>query len=137
MLFVILLSMSIHGCYIGSKVVVSLHALDLGASQATVGMLPALCGVVPLVLGVYTGRLADTRGMRLPMFIGAITTSAAMLTGFLWRDLAGVAGVSRLRGAGFVFFNVSIQTLAGAIGTPEHRPRNFAWLTIGYSVSNL
>ena len=134
---VILLSMSIHGCYIGSKVVVSLFALDLGASQATVGMLAALYAVVPLVLGVYTGRLADSRGMRLPLLIGAVTTSAAMLTGFLWRDLAGLAAVSLLMGAGFVFFNVSIQTLAGAIGKPEQRPRNFAWLAIGYSMSNL
>jgi MFS family permease len=137
MLFVILLSMSIHGCYIGSKVVVSLHALDLGASQATVGMLAALYAVVPLILGVYTGRLADARGMRLPMFIGAATTGAAMLTGFLWRDLAGLGAVALLMGTGFVFFNVSIQTLAGAIGKPEHRARNFGWLTIGYSVSNL
>ena len=71
------------------------------------------------------------------LLVGAVTTSVAMVTGFVWRDLAGLAAVSLLMGAGFVFFNVSIQTLAGAIGKPEQRARNFAWLTIGYSISNL
>ena len=137
MFVVILLSMSIHGCYIGSKVVVSLYALHLGSTQAAVGVLAALYAVVPLVLGVYTGRLADARGMRLPLMIGAVTTAVAMLTGFIWRDIAGLAAVSILMGAGFVFFNVSIQTMPGAIGRPEHRTRNFAWLAIGYSMSNL
>jgi MFS family permease len=136
MLFVVLLSMSIHACYIGSKVVVSLYALQLGASQATVGVLAAFYAIVPLVLGVYTGRLADTRGMRLPLMIGAVTTAVAMITGFLWRDLAGLFAVAALMGGAFVFWNVSIQTLAGAIGSPEQRPRNFAWLSIGYSMSN-
>lgn len=137
MVFVVLLSMSIHACYIGSKVVVSLYALELGASQATVGVLAACYAVVPLVVGVYAGRLADARGMRLPLMIGAVTTAIAMLTGFVWRDIAGLVTVAALMGGGFVFFNVSIQTLVGAVGRPEHRARNFAWLSIGYSLSSL
>ncbi len=137
MVLVVLLSMSIHACYIGSKVVVSLFALELGASQATVGMLAAGYAVVPLVLGVYTGRLTDTHGVRMPLMLGAVVTAVAMLTGFVWRDLAGLFAVALLMGSGFVFFNVSIQTLVGAIGRPEHRPRNFAWLAIGYSLSSL
>ncbi|HEV7801681.1 MAG TPA: MFS transporter, partial [Burkholderiales bacterium] len=137
MVFVVLLSMSIHACYIGSKVVVSLFALELGASQAMVGVLAACYAAIPLVLGVYTGRLADTHGMRMPLMIGAVTTAVAMFTGFVWRDLAGLFAVSLLMGGGFVFFNVSIQTLVGGMGRPEHRPRNFAWLSIGYSMSSL
>ena len=134
---VIVLSMSIHACYIGSKVVVSLFALTLGASQATVGILAAFYAVIPLMLGVYSGRLADSRGSRLPLFIGAIATELALITGFIWRDITGLFVVAALMGFGFVFFNVSIQTLAGAIGKPEHRTRNFAWLSIGYSASTL
>jgi MFS family permease len=136
MLLVVFLSITIHICYIGSKVLVSLYALNLGASQATVGVLAAFYAIVPMALGVYTGRLADAKGMRLPLFVGAVTTAIAMLTGFFWRELAGLFAVSLLMGGAFVFWNVSIQTLAGAIGTAEQRPRNFAWLSIGYSVSN-
>ena len=137
MLAVILISLSVHACYIGSKVVVSLFALELGASQAIVGLLAACYAVIPLALGVYSGRLADARGMRLPLLIGSFGAALAMFAGFVWRDIPGLFAVSMLMGGGFVFFNVAIQMLAGAIGRPEQRPRNFAWLSIGYSISSL
>jgi MFS family permease len=92
--------------------------------------------VIPMLLGVYSGRLADMRGARVPLLIGAITTAMAMLTGFPWRDIAGLLAVTMLMGGGFVFFNVSIQTLVGGIGRPEYRAQNFAWLSIGYSMSS-
>ncbi|HXV11462.1 MAG TPA: MFS transporter [Burkholderiales bacterium] len=132
---VVLLSIAIHSCYLGSKVVVSLFALELGASQFTVGVLAAFYAIVPLLLGVYSGRLADRRGMRLPMLVGASCMVVAMLCGFLLRELTGLFVVSILVGAAFVFFNVSVQNLAGGIGSPEHRARNFSILAIGYSVS--
>ena len=135
MYVVVLLSIAIHSCYLGSKVVVSLLALSLGASQFTVGVLAAFYAIVPLLLGVYSGRLADRRGMRLPMLIGAISMVAAMLTGFAMRELTGLFLVSILVGASFVFFNVSVQNVAGGIGHAEHRARNFSVLAIGYSVS--
>lgn len=135
MAVIIALSIAIHSCYLGSKVVLSLLALELGASQFTVGVLAALYAVVPLILGVYSGRIADTRGMRLPLLIGCACTGLAMLTGYLWQQLSGLVAVSILVGAGFVFFNVSIQNLTGAYGPSEQRARNFAWLSIGYSVS--
>ncbi|HZN23492.1 MAG TPA: MFS transporter [Burkholderiales bacterium] len=134
---IIAMSMAIHSCYIGSKVLVSLYALDLGASQFTVGLLAAFYALVPLLLGVYTGRLADERGMRLPLMLGSVVTAIAMAVGFAWRELPGLFLVATLVGGGFVFFNVSIQTLAGGMGRPEHRTRNFAWLSIGYSGSSL
>jgi MFS family permease len=134
---VIAMSMAVHSCYIGSKVLVSLYALELGASQFTVGLLAACYAVVPLVLGVYTGRLADERGTRLPLLLGSVVTSIAMMVGFAWRELPGLFLVAMLVGGGFVFFNVSIQTLAGGMGKAENRTRNFAWLSIGYSGSSL
>jgi len=45
---VVILSIAIHSCYLGSKVVVSLFALELGASQFTVGVLAAFYAIVPL-----------------------------------------------------------------------------------------
>jgi MFS family permease len=134
---VIAISMAIHSCYVGSKVLVSLYALSLGASQFTVGLLAACYAFMPLMLGVYTGRLADSRGLRRPLLLGAVLTCAAMLTGFFSRGVPGLFALALLVGCGFVFFNVSVQTLAGALGKPEERTRNFAWLTIGYSSSGL
>jgi predicted MFS family arabinose efflux permease len=132
---IVLLSIAIHACYIGSKVVVSLLALDLGASQLLIGVLASLYAVLPLALGLYSGRLADTIGMRVPMLIGAALTAVAMLCGFLWQSLPALFATAILMGAAFVFYNVSIQNLAGAYGRPEQRARNFSILTVGYSMS--
>jgi MFS family permease len=136
MYLIALLSIAIHSCYIGSKVVVSLLALELGASQFLIGVLAALYALLPLLLGVYSGRLADTIGMRVPMLIGAALAGIAMLCGFAWQQLAALFATATLMGAAFVFYNVSIQNLTGAWGRPEQRARNFNILTIGYSVSS-
>ncbi len=55
MYLIVLLSIAIHGCYIGSKVVVSLLALELGASQFLIGVLASLYALLPLVLGASFG----------------------------------------------------------------------------------
>ena len=136
MYLIILISIAIHSCYIGSKVVVSLLALELGASQFLIGIIAALYALLPLALGVYSGRLADTIGMRVPMLIGALFTTLAMLCGYAWQQLPALFATAMLMGAAFVFYNVSIQNLTGAYGRPEHRARNFSMLTIGYSVSS-
>lgn len=135
MYLIVLLSISVHSCYIGSKVVVSLLALDLGASQFLIGVLASLYALLPLVLGVYSGRLADTIGMRVPMLVGAALAGIAMLCGYLWQQLAALFATATIMGAAFVFYNVSIQNLTGAYGRPEDRARNFSILTIGYSIS--
>ena len=139
MLVIIALSIAVHSCYIGSKVALSLYALHLGASQITIGVLAALYALVPLAMGVYSGRLADTIGTRIPMLLGAALVGIAMFVGGLTEKAGGglnlLFATAILTGAGFVFFNVAVQTLTGAYGTPDQRARNFSWLSIGYSVS--
>ena len=135
MRLILFLCVAVHACYIGSKVVVTLLAVKLGAGAATIGMLAALYGVAPLVLGVHSGRLSDRAGTRLPMLIGAGLVLAAMLTGFLFQTIWGLMIVTFLLGMGFVYYNVAVQNYTGWYGPPEHRGRNFSWLSMAYSVS--
>jgi len=135
MYLVALISIAIHSCYIGSKVVISLLALHYGAGQMIIGVIAALYALVPLLLGVYSGRLADTIGMRVPLLIGASLVGLAMLVGGFGASLNALFVTALLVGAGFVFFNVSIQNLTGTLGGPEQRVRNFSILSIGYSIS--
>lgn len=135
MLLIVAYSIAIHACYLGSKIAVSLYALHLGASQTTIGLLAALYALVPMVLGIYSGRLVDSSGTRWPLMCGAAVVCCGMLVGGLGHNLATLFGTAILTGAGFMFFNVSIQTLTGGFGTQEQRARNFAYLSIGYSVS--
>ena len=62
---VTLIHTATHACFIGSKVTLSLLALELGASQLLIGALIACYAVAPLSLGLYAGRLVDTIGMRI------------------------------------------------------------------------
>ncbi|MBI3043199.1 MAG: MFS transporter [Betaproteobacteria bacterium] len=125
----------VHACYIGSKIVVSLLAIELGASQAIVGLLAALYGVAPLLLGVHSGRFSDTVGTRPPLLIGAGLVALAMLTGYLFQSIASLIVVTTLLGMGFVYYNVAIQNFTGSYGPVEHRARNLSWLSMAYSVS--
>ena len=60
----------IQGAHIGSRVVASLLALNLGASAFTIGLLIGVYAVFPLLLGVYSGRMSDRYGARRPMLFG-------------------------------------------------------------------
>lgn len=135
MFMIVLFSISLHACYIGSKIVVSLYALQLGASQFTIGILAALYATVPLLLAIYAGKLTDTRGTRWPLFGGSLVMMLGMLTSYLWPGMAAMFVTAILAGAAFVFFNVAVQTLTGGLGNVEARARNFSLLSIGYSIS--
>jgi MFS family permease len=126
---------AIHASYLGSKIVVSLYALQLGASQTTIGVLAALYAIAPLVIGVYSGRIADTRGTRWPLIGGAAVVCTGMLAGAFAGGIAALVATAVLAGAGFMVFNVAIQTLTGGLGSVDDRAKNFSILSIGYSIS--
>lgn len=126
---------AIHASYLGSKIVVSLYALHLGASQTTIGVMAALFAIAPLVIGVYSGRLTDTRGTRWPLLGGTVVVCAGMLAGVFANGIAMLAVTASFAGMGFMVFNVAIQTLTGGLGSIEDRAKNFSILSVGYSIS--
>lgn len=127
----------IQGAHIGSRVVASLLALNLGASAFTIGLLIGVYAVFPLLLGVYSGRMSDRYGARRPMLFGISLLAAGLVLPAVWTSLPMLFASAILVGTGFVFFNVSNQTLAGALGTPQERTRNFATLGLGYASGHL
>lgn len=127
----------VQGAHIGSRVVASLFALKLGASPFTVGLLIGVYAVFPLMLGVYSGRISDRYGARRPMLFGIVLLAMGLAFPVVWQSLPALFVSAVLIGTGFVFFNVSNQTLGGALGTPEERTRNFATLGLGYAGGHL
>ena len=85
------------------------------------------------MLGVYSGRISDRYGSRRPMLAGIALILVGLVLPAAWPTLLALFVSAILVGIGFVFFNVSNQTLGGALGTPEERTRNFATLSLGYS----
>ena len=59
---VVVLCFLTFGSFIGVRVLMSLFALELGASQAVVGVLIAFFAIFPLFMSVYAGRVIDRVG---------------------------------------------------------------------------
>jgi MFS family permease len=119
----------------GSKMVVSLSALALGATPFQVGLLSALVAAFPLVLAVYAGKISDRIGVQKPIVGGSTMLALALLVPLAVGGLPGLLLCSTLVGLGHIFFHVSIHNLIGAYGGGEARTRNFATFSLGASVS--
>lgn len=128
-----LLTLIAQGAHMGSRMVASLFAIELGANPLLIGVLIAAYSAFPLLLAVYSGRLSDRLGPRRPMIAGTAVLALGLLLPYLWPALSALYVSAILIGIGFVFYNVSAQNLAGALGTPEERTRNFSTLGLGYS----
>lgn len=110
----------------GSRVVLSLFAIELGAPQVSIGALIAMYSVFPMLTGLYAGHVSDRLGVGRPMAYGSIGMSLGMLVPYLWPSMAALYVSAALIGASHVFYNVSVQNLVGYLSTPEDRTRNFS-----------
>ncbi len=132
------LNMCIHACFVGSRIVVVLFALEtFKASPFEIGLMVSLYTIPPWILGVYSGRVCDRYGARRPMVFGAAFVCAGLLVPFFWPTLPALYFLAALLGTGFVFYNVAAQNIAGAIGPRSERAKNFSTLSLGYSLSSL
>jgi len=122
-----------HIAFGGSRVVVSLYALESGATQMQVGMLMALYALCPMLFAIAIGRLADRVGPRLPMLLGSAGLGIALLLTVAWPGLNTLFIASFLLGSSFHFFFVTVTGVAGGIGGTENRSRNYALVSLGFS----
>ncbi len=126
-LLVILLNMS---AFRGSKVLVSLFALELGAPQIMLGVIVALYSLCPMLLALYAGKLADRFGVRWPLVLGCLGMSLSLVLPGALPTLHALYLSALLIGAAHVFYNVSVQNLVGMLSAPESRTRNFSNLSL-------
>ncbi len=122
-----------HSGFGGSRVAVSLYALDLGANQLVIGILMALYGLCPMLLAVSIGRLADRVGPRLPMLLGTAGVSVALCLPPLFPGIKTLFITALLLGTSFQFFFVTVTGIAGGIGGEQNRVRNYALVSLGFS----
>ncbi len=135
--FVVLLSVLAGAAHRGSKVLVSLSALELDASAFTVGVIAAMFAVFPLLLAVPAGRIADRIGVRQPILLGSICLSAGLALPAVYGGFAALLLCPALVGLGHVFFHVSVHAAVGSLGKRADRARNFSVFSLGASIAAL
>jgi MFS family permease len=109
----------------GSKVLVSLFAIELGAPQFYIGILVALYSLFPMLLALYAGKLSDRLGVRYPMIVGSLGLAAGLSLPYFFPALVTLYASAALIGGSHVFYNVSVQNLVGTLSGADDRTRNF------------
>ena len=130
-----LLGVCNHAMLAGARVTVSLDALANGASAAVVGVLIALFALLPMMLAVPAGRLADRIGARRPMLWGSIGCFAGAALPVAWPGLPSLFIAAAVTGVSFMLFQIPAQRVTGELGDERDRAANFSWLAMGYAGS--
>jgi predicted MFS family arabinose efflux permease len=123
-----------HSAFNGSRLAISLFALDRGASPLAVGVMMSLFSALPMMLGVAAGRLVDRVGIRRPILYSAAVSFLAILVPGLLPHLATLFVVCAFIGTSFMLFHICVQHAVGVMG--GDRKANFGWLALGFSISN-
>jgi MFS family permease len=132
--WVVALGLLNHTSYKGSKILLSLFALELGASQFWIGVFYGMYSVLPIVLAVHAGKIADRIGMRMPMLLGSVGLSLGLLIPFLFPGLLALFLSATLIGAFYIFYIVAMQSAIGIL--PGDRAKNYSIYSLGVAASN-
>jgi MFS family permease len=116
---------------------ISLYAMDLGASPLTIGILYSLYSFFSLFLALYAGRVSDRLGPRVPMLLGSLALGCGLILPWLWHGLAVLFISASLIGTLYIFYTVSAQHLIGAFGAGHKRTRNYATFSLGVALTGL
>ncbi len=119
-----------------ARIVLTLYALELGASAAVVGALGGVFYIFPVLLSWPVGISADKRGPRPLLFAGGISATVALLLPYFVREIPAFFAAAALSGLSLAFFHVTLQNLVGVLSKPEDRPRNFSNFSLAGAVSN-
>jgi MFS family permease len=134
--FFVVLNALGHLAFVGARMTTTLYALELGASEATVGLLMSLFALLPTVLSVSAGRLIDRAGPRRPLAISLAVLALATALPFAFPRLGILYLTTSLLGVSFMYVHIAMNSVFGAHGSPEQRAVNFSWLALGFSISN-
>ena len=120
----------------GSRIAVSLHALELGASQFAIGVLVAFYAVFPMLLAIPVGKLVDRIGLWPPLILGVTGMAVALVLPPLFPGITVLYVSCITLGLSHLLFAIPIDASIGGIGGPEKRAANYTLLSMGWAVSS-
>jgi MFS family permease len=134
---VILLTVLTHSAFKGSRVLISLYAIQFGATPFEIGILFSMYSVFPVLLSVYAGKISDRLGFRIPMLLGACGLMIGLLLPFLFPMLGALYASAVLIGMCYIFYTVTVQHLVGSFGEGHARTRNYSLFSLGVALTAL
>ncbi len=121
----------------GSRVLMTLFAVELGAGPLGTGLLFALYGLVPFLLVISAGRIADRFDNRVLMYWGLGGFTASLILPFAFPGLTMLYIAAPLTGFTTMLFVVATQNLVGVLSTRENRTRHFSYYSLGESTASI
>jgi len=120
-----------------ARPVTSYRALALGADARAVGLITAAYAVVPVLVALRLGRLADRRSPA-PLFVaGTVGLAAGCGLLAVAASLPQLALASAVLGFGHLAFMVGGQTLIGLQSDPDRQDRDYGLYTALTSLGQL
>ena len=135
--FILLVTLLVHTSFKGSKVLLSLYAIELGANPFVIGVLFAMYSLFAVFLAVYAGRLSDRLGSRIPMLFGGAGLAAGLALPYFLPSIAGLLASAAMIGFCYIFYTVSVQNMIGSLGEGADRTRNYSVFSIVVGVTSL
>jgi predicted MFS family arabinose efflux permease len=120
----------------GSRVAVALYALELGANQVMVGVIVALYSLCPMFFSIVIGRISDRVPPHVPMIWGSVMMAVALLLPVAAPGITTLCFLAFLNGLGHLVFGIPLEAGVGGVGGGQHRARNYALITMGWSAAN-
>jgi MFS family permease len=113
-----------------------LFTVRQGGDAFTAGLHTALFTASGIILRFYFGPLADRRGRKLPLMIGALVFSSAALVAPLIRNLWGLAALRLYQGIGLASYSSTLNSLVVDLAPHHLRAtalsliRSASWLSL-------
>jgi len=120
----------------GSRLLLSLFALELGASAFTVGLLLAVYSLTTAAFGWPLGKWSDRIGCRVPMLVASVVSAAGFCLPFLYPTIAALFAAAIINGVAYCMYHVAQMHAAGILSTAQTRKKNLANLSLMFSVTN-
>jgi MFS family permease len=134
--FVVVISVLSQMGFSGSRVAMSLHAIDLTANQFAIGMVIALYSLCPVLLSIAIGRFADRVPPKLPIMLASIVLTLALLLPPLFSGLPVLCVTAFVLGLAHQVFSIPLEAIVGGIDGAKNRTRNYAFITMSWSAAN-
>lgn len=110
----------------GAKMALALFAASLGAHAWNISLIATLTALLPMLLASATGRLSDRLGVAPLLLLGTAGMALALVLTWQQPALATLFVTAAMLGAGYIAFQVSMQSGIGLASESSTRTLHFS-----------